>query len=367
MEDEGGGNEEALLFVEFLLANFHNFFLNYARILHPPRAAISKSSLTSTHILLYPLNHHLLPPHLSFLTASTLCPPQVRSAREYTMSLEFGAPGSGQVPHGLYGQGDLDQALSGLQNGDRAAHHNMSSGMVANGYDHGETLDVPEQGGYDMYSNPQSPSSFTNQRYRTNASSSSSLGPNYTIGSDAMFAHPFADSAPSFAGGNPYELGHSLPQSYSSGKISPLTPNDNMQQHTLFNGGKDYSAQNGYPSLLPDRRSVNGYPSEYSEDFAMNPNQGVPYPDAHRYQERFQNDPRFAGVPPQMQHHNHGPDILRGVAPQSTHSQGYEDMQYMPTNGLHMQGASESLSQMRLAGPTGASPSSDLQSFIRSV
>lgn len=287
------------------------------------------------------------------------------------MSLEFGVPSSGQIPHGIYAQGDLDQAMSGLQNGDHITHHNMSSGMVANGYDHNDTLDVPEQGGYDMYPNPQSPSSFTNQRYRTNASSSSSLGPTYAMGADPMFAHPFDNTMPSFpGGGNPYEIGHSLPSSYNSGKISPLTPNDNIQQHTLFNGGKDYAAQNGYPSLLPDRRAPNGYNPDYSDEFGINTNQGMPYSDAqngHRYQERFPQDPRFAGAQAQMQHHTHGPDILRGVAPQSTHSQGYEDMHYMPNTGLHMQGPSEGLSQIRLTGSIGVTPSSDLQSFIRLV
>lgn len=292
------------------------------------------------------------------------------------MSLEFGVPG--QAPHGLYGQADLDQALNSLQNGDPATHHSMA-GMAANSYDQGEPLDGPEQTGYDLFSNAQSTSSFTNQRYRTNASSSSSLGPQYGVGGDAMFPHAYGDSAPSFPGGNPYDLGHSLPSSYNSGKVSPLTPNEAMQQHTLFNngGGKDYPSQSGYPSLLPDRRTASGgYNSEYPEDFAMdgmNANHSIAYthPAVNRYQERFQNDHRFpsgpSGIPSHLQHHNHGPDILRGVAPQSTHSQGFDDMHYMSNSaGLHMPGASETLSQMRLSGHIGGS-SSDLQTFIRSV
>jgi recombining binding protein (suppressor of hairless) len=95
-----------------------------------------------------------------------------------------------------------------------------------------------------------------------------------------VYSHSFGDSVPSFSGSNPYDMVHSLPSSYSSGKISPLSPNDPMQPPSLFplqggmnSVGKDYSSQSGYPSLLPDRRTSNvsntNYSSDYPEDYNM--------------------------------------------------------------------------------------------------
>jgi hypothetical protein len=189
---------------------------------------------------------------------------------------------------------------------------------------------------------------------------------------------------------------HSLPSSYSSGKISPLTPNDPMQPPPLFplqsgiNGvGKEYSAPTGYPSLLPDRRTSNvsntNYGLDYPEDYNMdgvNNGMSFSHPNLHQYQERlgrFHPDGRFphsgsSRIPPHM-HHNHGPDVLRGVAPHSTHTfrpdaTGFDDMySYMGPNStgdhLRMPGVDETLARMKLQGQAGIGSSHDLQTFIR--
>jgi hypothetical protein len=155
--------------------------------------------------------------------------------------------------------------------------------------------------------------------------------------------------------------------------------------------GKDYSSQSGYPSLLPDRRTSNvsntNYSSDYPEDYNMDGvNNGMNF--AHpnqQYQERlghFQHDGRFphpSAVPSHMQlHHNHSPDVLRGVAPQSTHSfrpdpTGFDDMYpYMGPNptgdlSLRMPGVGDTLARMKLHGQSGIGSSNDLQTFIRFV
>jgi hypothetical protein len=310
------------------------------------------------------------------------------------MSLDFGAPGSAQASHGMYGHAELDQALNSLQNGESASHHQLGGGLSSNGYDHAEGLDVPDPSGYDLFSNSSPTNSFGTQHYRTNASSSSSLGPNFGMSGESVYSHSFGDSIPSFSGNNPYDMVHSLPSSYSSGKISPLSPNDSMHPPPLFplqgsmnSAGKDYSVQGGYPSLLPERRtsnvSNNNYSSDYPEDYNMdgvNNGMNFPHPNLQQYQERlgrFQPDGRFphvgsSAVPPHM-HHNHGPDVLRSVAPQSTHSfrpdvTGFDDMYpYNPTGdlSLRMPGVDETLARMKLQGQAGIGSSNDLQTFIR--
>jgi recombining binding protein (suppressor of hairless) len=76
-------------------------------------------------------------------------------------------------------------------------------------------------------------------------------------------------------------------------------------------------------------------------------------------------------------HHNHGPDVLRGVAPQSTHSfrpdvTGFDDMYpYIPNPtgdlSLRMPGVDDTLARMKLQGQSGMGSSNDLQTFIRFV
>lgn len=312
------------------------------------------------------------------------------------MSLDF-SPGSTQT-HGIYGHAELDQALNSLQNSESSSHHQLGGGMASGGFDPTEGLDVPDHSSYDLFSNSPPTTSFGTQHYRTNASSSSSLGPNYGMGGEPVYSHSFGDSVPSFSGSNPYDMVHSLPSSYSSGKISPLTPNDPMQPPSLFplqsgmnSVGKDYPSQSGYPSLLPDRRtnvSNTNYSSDYPEDYNMDGvNNGMNFTHpTQQYQERighFQHDGRFphpgpTAVPSHMQLHNHSPDVLRGVAPQSTHSfrpdvTGFDDMYpYMgpgPTGdlSLRMPGVDDTLARMKLQGQSGMGASSDLQTFMRYV
>jgi len=312
------------------------------------------------------------------------------------MSLDFTGSASTHVPHGMYGQGDLDS----LQSVEGASHYHMGGGLHHNGFDHADSLDVPEHPGFDIFSNSQT-NNFGSQRYRTNASSSSSLGPNYSIGGDPTYSHSYADPVPPFSGGNPYDMGHGLQSSYSSGKVSPLTPSDPMQQASLFSsqngisgGGKEFAPQNGYSNLLLDRRtshmSNTSYGSDYPEEFAMgganNNHNGMSYPlpPIQQYQERrFQHEQRYShpsgssAVPSHM-HHNHGPDVLRSVAPQSTHHYqsditGFDELHpYIgpgPTGdlSLRMPSVDETLARMKLQGQASMGGSNDLHTFIRSV
>lgn len=59
------------------------------------------------------------------------------------MSLDFGAPGS-QAPHGMYGQ-ELDQSFNG---GDHTSNHNLGGTLPANGFDHGDGMEVSESPNY---------------------------------------------------------------------------------------------------------------------------------------------------------------------------------------------------------------------------
>lgn len=297
------------------------------------------------------------------------------------MSLDFGAPGS-QAPHGMYGQ-ELDQSFNG---GDHTSNHNLGGTLPANGFDHGDGMEVSESPNYDLFSN--SPThSFASQRYRTNASSSSSLGQNYGLGGDSVYSHSFNDSVPSFHSSNSYDVGHSLPSSYGSGKVSPLTPNDAMQPPSLYNSqsgingiGKEYPSQNGFSNLLPDRRtsSVNygsDFPDDYGMDGVNNNGMNFQHPGA-QYPERLNRfaDSRYSsGVPTHM--HNHNPEVLRGAGPQSAHTfrpdgSEYDLSSYMgsPTSdlSLRMPGVEETLSGIKLHGQSGVG-NHDLQSFIRFV
>ena len=360
-------------------------------------AAEGRSGSLTNSPQLFPRSD-LHPPPVDHWEFSRSAPSKQQYSRARSMSLDFGAPASAQVSHGMYGQADLDQALNSLQNGEAASHHHMGGGLPHNGFDHVDGLDVPEHSGYDLFSNSPPANSFGSQRYRTNASSSSSLGPQYGMGGESVYPHSFADSVPSFSGGNPYDMSHSLPSSYSSGKISPHTPNDPIQQPSLFpsqggmnGGGKEFPPQNGYSSLLPDRRtshmSNTSYNSDYQDEFAMDGtnnnhnSMNFGHPAIQQYQDRlgrFQPDGRFSqpsvspGIPSHM-HHNHGPDVLRSVAPQSTHSyrpdlSGFDDMHpYMghsPTGdlSLRMPGVDETLARMKLQ--TGIGSSNDLHAFI---
>ncbi|KDQ57800.1 hypothetical protein JAAARDRAFT_130697 [Jaapia argillacea MUCL 33604] len=318
------------------------------------------------------------------------------SSRDKRMSMDFSAPASNQAPHGIYGQAELDQAFSSLQNVDTSsAQHSLGSRLNGHGFDHSEALDMPDQSGFDIFSNSTSSNSFTSQRYRTNASSSSSLGPNYGVGADSIYSHTsFGDSVPSFHGGssNPYDVVHSLSSSYSSGKVSPLTPSDSIPsvQHspvfptTLGSNGlpKDFGSHHSFADMVADRRLSNvnngSYPPEFHEEYGV----GVPgglglgFPsNGSQPLGRYSLDSRFptSSIPSQLQHHSH--DIMQGVSPQATngfrpHGMGYDDVHHFLNPNpqmdmsLRMPGVDGAMARMGLHGPGGMS-ANDLQTFIR--
>lgn len=204
---------------------------------------------------------------------------------------------------------------------------------------------------------------------------------------------------PSFNGssnGNPYDLINSLPSSYGSGKVSPLTPNDpvgGLHHSSAFppssGGNKDYPGP-GYNDFGPDRRLANissgSYQSDVSDDYAMGGvgSNSVPFnPPFQDRLARFAPDNRFGhsnGPPPLNTQlpHTHSPDIMRSVAPHATHSYrsdngvpGYDDMNHYIGNNhgdlsaLRLSSVDEQLARVGLRGSSSMGTSSDLQTFIR--
>ncbi|KAG2016140.1 jkappa-recombination signal binding protein [Coprinopsis cinerea AmutBmut pab1-1] len=258
---------------------------------------------------------------------------------------------------------------------------------------HSETsdqLDTPDtHQNYDLFPNQQQ--HFSSQRYRTNASSSSSLGHPYAMNSDnGLYSHSgFADSVPSFgsSNSNPYDMINT----YSSGKVSPLTPSDPVGglHHGPFPPSvpsKDFS-----PSTyqdMGDRRlgmNGNGYQNDYQDDYSINGmNNGLAFPQSMpQFPDRlgrYPND-RFSHPQGQQQVQSHispaqSTDMMRGIPPHATHSfdrdpsAGYDSMHYMNPNphqdmSLRMSTAvDETLARMKLQAPP-IGTSSDLQTFIR--
>ncbi|KAG6831673.1 hypothetical protein H0H92_008316 [Tricholoma furcatifolium] len=225
---------------------------------------------------------------------------------------------------------------------------------------------------YDVFP-PHSASSFSSNRYRTNASSSSSIGPNY---SDSLYSHSsFSDSAPSFTGSASYDLINSLPSSYGSGKVSPLTPSDPASAiHSFPPHSKEFPPQN-YNDLA-DRRlptiPSNGYQGDMIDDFAMgNVSTNVPFqpPTIQHFPARFPPENRFGHLP-----HPTVPSHVPGIPPQATGSfrdGPYEDMpHYMAPSphqdiALRMPTVDETLARMKLQGHSIMGSSNDLQTFIR--
>ena len=312
------------------------------------------------------------------------------STRE-KMSLDFPPPSS-QAQHSLYPQSDLDQSF-GIHNPDNASsptHPHINTHLQHHPFDQSDSMDTADHSNYSLFSDSTSPTSFTSQRYRTNASSSSSLGHGFGMNSDGIYSHAsFADSVPSFnsSNGNPYDIVSNL----SSGKVSPLTPSDSVTSLHHPSGfppsvpGKDYPPQNF--GDIPDRRMPsNGYHSEYPDDYTIgNMNNGLPFgPSAmqhfHDRLGRFPPD-RYShqsGPPSSVPSHiqgGHGSDLMRGVAPHATHSfrenpvSPYDDMHYLgnshPDMG-RMHAVDETLARMKLQQGQSIIGSADLQTFIRS-
>lgn len=309
--------------------------------------------------------------------------------------MDFGTATAHQSSHGLY-PADLDHTFSSLQSVDTASpsHHHLSQSIPPQNFDHAEPMDVPDHPPYDLFNN--NPNSFSSARYRTNSSSSSSLGPSYTIAQDAYPRSSFSDPVPAFAhsNGSSYDMMSSVPSSYSgsSGKVSPLTPSDPMtgiQHSPVFplNGHQKGFSDAHYPDILPERRissvSGPGYHSDFADDYGMNNGSGYPHSALQPFQDRmgrFQPDSHFphTSLPPSSvtSHMGHSPDMFRtGVAPQVTQCfrpdsglaayddipqylgpNPHADLSLMPSIGAGFPGLRH--------GP-GMGASNDLQTFIR--
>jgi recombining binding protein (suppressor of hairless) len=317
------------------------------------------------------------------------------------MSIDF----SSQLPttqHTLYPQTDVDQSFTTLHNGPSSpAHPHVAPPIQGHHYEHTEGISsVQEQPHYDLFSNSPSSNSFASQRYRTNASSSSSLGPTYNnMNGDTIYPHPsFGDNVPSFSGSNrnTFEM-MGISSSYSSGKVSPndgtgpLPPVSAFPPSVGMNGlQKEYSHSN-YHDIVPDRRLAGvNYQSEYHDDFPVNSALSFPPPpNSHHYADRvsrFPSDDRYShssaahSTVPSHSHSSHSHDMLRGVAPLATHvfrsdgalhNNGYDDLHYStpghPEMSLRMPSVDETLSRMKLQGHSIMGASNDLRTFIRRV
>ncbi|KAF4620627.1 hypothetical protein D9613_000438 [Agrocybe pediades] len=243
-------------------------------------------------------------------------------------------------------------------------------------FDHPDPIDTQDHPNYSLFSDSSS-TPFNSQRYRTNASSSSSLGHGFGINSDNMYSHPsFADTVPAFNGsnGNPYEMMNNL----SSGKVSPLTPSDsvpNLHHPGAFPptiAGKDYPPH-AFGDVPERRLPASGYHADYPDDYSIgNINNGMPFgPSAmQHFNDRLGRFPpeRYSHPPPS---HNHDSSLMRGVAPLATNSfreppSPYDDMHYLSSHqDVRMQTVDDTLARMKLHGHPMMGTSSDLQSFIR--
>ena len=305
--------------------------------------------------------------------------------------MDFGPATAHQTSHALY-PADLDQTFSSLQSVDTASpsHHHLSQSIPPQNFDHPEPMDVPDHPPFDLFNNNTGP--FSSSRYRA-SSSSSSLGPSYSIPQDPSYQRTsFSDAVPTFAhsNGSSYDMLSSVPSSYSgsSGKVSPLTPSESMtgMQHSpvfSVNGHQKGFSDGHYPDL-PERRISNvggtGYHSEFADEYGMS--NGAGYPPLQQLQDRmsrFQHDSHFSHspLPPSSvsSHMGPSPDMFRGVAPQATHSfrpdsgmpvyedipqylgpNPHADLSLMPSIGTGFPGLRH--------GP-GMGSSNDLQGFIR--
>ncbi|KAG6848696.1 hypothetical protein H0H93_014783 [Arthromyces matolae] len=191
----------------------------------------------------------------------------------------------------------------------------------------------------------------------------------------------FADSAPSFNGSASYDLISSLPSSYGSGKVSPLTPSDSVAAlHPFSPHSKEFPSHNF--SDLQDRRlptiSPNTYQNDMIDDFAMGAINGNPPfpPPLQSFSGRFAPpDNRFNPAPcPPPTLPSHVPTIPPLVT-NSYHRDGpvspYEDMPHYMTPSPHqdmplrMPSVDETLSRMKLQGHSIIGTSGDLHTFIR--
>ncbi|KAI0310360.1 hypothetical protein OF83DRAFT_1166655 [Amylostereum chailletii] len=220
---------------------------------------------------------------------------------------------------------------------------------------------------YDLFNaNANANANTTSPTYPTGRfrSNTSPAAPSYSLNTDSLYSHPFhGDSLPSFHSQNtpgPYDIVSSISSSYSSGKATPLTPNDPIH-HSPFAANppppKHDLASPPFSDLISDRRlssvSSNGFQPDIHDDFGLSYASNSLPPFQERLS-RYSNDNVYHSLPP-VQHN--------AVAPQATHYRpdappSYDD--YMlpnPTNTLSL------LHHIQPQGPMGAA--ADLQSFIR--
>ncbi|KAJ7496089.1 jkappa-recombination signal binding protein [Mycena galericulata] len=266
-------------------------------------------------------------------------PARIDPARERKMSLDF--PHS---QHGMYAQSDLDQAFNLHPDGR-----------------------PPHQQHYDQDGHP------FDSRYRTNASSSSSLGPPaFGMNGDGMYSHSSFPDASYPQNPNPYDI-PSLPSSYSSGKVSPLTPTDPVGgiHHPSPFSSKDYPGPPNNYQDLGDRRMSGNYPPDFGEEYPFAPSHFPP----DRLAPRFAPPDNRFNPPTSHLNSGHDSDMMRSVAPGATHStyrpdnSPYNDSSmphYMPNPGSEMgpprvPTVDETLRELRLHHPG----MGDLHTFIR--
>ncbi|EIM81224.1 LAG1-DNAbind-domain-containing protein [Stereum hirsutum FP-91666 SS1] len=214
-------------------------------------------------------------------------------------------------------------------------------------------------------------------------SNTSPAAPSYSMPTDSLYNHHnhnYSDSVPSFQhspqNSSPYDIMTNMSSSYSSGKVTPLTPNDPLggMPHSFASGGgmkQDYSTQH-YPDLLSDRRvGSNSYPHDVRDDMSIGVNTNLGYSSGPMFPDRisrYQPDSLFSQSPSSHMSHSHGSDLLRGVAPQATH---YDDMPgFLAPNphsdmGLRVPGVHDGLMPLRMQGQDGMGTATNLQSFVR--
>ncbi|KAK0212828.1 hypothetical protein DFS33DRAFT_1392352 [Desarmillaria ectypa] len=249
----------------------------------------------------------------------------------------------------------------------------------------------PEHSSYELFGSSSSNGAFGSQ-YRRNASSNSSIGQGYGMNGDGAYSQQtFNDSVP-FTGsnGNSYDMINSLPSSYSSGKISPLTPNDPVHPPGFPPpaGLKEYGSQGFHDFNGAERRIPGILPSSYQsdlpEDYVMGGvSNGLSFSSSamQHFQERLRpyqsSHSSASGVPPHITS-SRSPDILRTVPPQVTHSfrpdngVSFEDVpSYMGGSAasndmaLRMSSVDEQLARVGLRNHPMMGVSNDLQTFIR--
>lgn len=192
-----------------------------------------------------------------------------------------------------------------------------------------------------------------------------------------MFSH---DSVPSFHSQSPgtYDMMSGMSSSLSSGKATPLTPNDPVGG-LPFSTGPPNGIKQDFSDLMSDRRlsavSSTTFSSDMQDDFPLgvNPHANnfvsttlLPFPDRLP---RFPQDTFIA----QSQLQGHPSEQLRGVPPQiSPHrfdgGANYEEISnyIIPSSqndlGLRIPGAEDTMMRMRMGQ---LNSSTDLHTFIR--